>query len=160
MYSIEPKIVIASGAFDPLHSGHIEYLTAAKKLGDILVVAVNSDHWLIKTRGTYFMPWTERAAIIKALKPVNDVIAFDDSDLSATSAIRIVKQQYPNSYIVFANGGSVTPDDIPEKTEKGINFEFGVGSDSSESSVSILRRYAQYTRNILDLESVPFKGYT
>ena len=45
------KVVIASGGFDPIHSGHIQYLLEAKKLGDILVVALNSDEWLIKKKG-------------------------------------------------------------------------------------------------------------
>ena len=44
------KVVIASGGFDPIHSGHIQYLLEAKKLGDILVVALNSDEWLIKKK--------------------------------------------------------------------------------------------------------------
>ena len=45
------KIVVVSGGFDPIHSGHIEYLKAAKACGDYLVVAVNSDSWLIKKKG-------------------------------------------------------------------------------------------------------------
>ena len=51
------KVVIASGGFDPIHSGHIQYLLEAKKLGDILVVALNSDEWLIKKKGKEFMPF-------------------------------------------------------------------------------------------------------
>ena len=44
------KVVIVSGGFDPIHSGHIQYLLEAKKLGDILIVALNSDEWLIKKK--------------------------------------------------------------------------------------------------------------
>ena len=51
------KIVLVSGGFDPLHSGHIAYFQAAKKLGDKLVVALNSDEWLIRKKGKAFMPW-------------------------------------------------------------------------------------------------------
>ena len=43
------KIVVVSGGFDPIHSGHIEYFKAAKLLGDKLIVAVNSDQWLVNT---------------------------------------------------------------------------------------------------------------
>ena len=45
------KIVVVSGGFDPIHSGHIEYFKAAKKHGDNLVVALNSDQWLKKKEG-------------------------------------------------------------------------------------------------------------
>ena len=44
------KVVIVSGGFDPIHSGHIQYLLEAKKLGDILIVALNSDEWLIEKK--------------------------------------------------------------------------------------------------------------
>ena len=59
------KIVVVSGGFDPIHSGHIEYFKSAKKLGEKLVVAVNSDEWLINKKGKFFMPFSERANIIK-----------------------------------------------------------------------------------------------
>ena len=48
------KIVVVSGGFDPIHSGHIAYLEEAKKLGDTLIVALNSDDWLIKKKGKFF----------------------------------------------------------------------------------------------------------
>ena len=49
------KIVVVSGGFDPIHSGHIAYLEEAKKLGDKLIVALNSDDWLIKKKGKFFV---------------------------------------------------------------------------------------------------------
>ena len=55
------KIVIATGGFDPLHSGHINYLKEAKKLGDQLIVGVNSDEWLERKKGKSFMSWKERS---------------------------------------------------------------------------------------------------
>ena len=48
------KIVIVSGGFDPIHSGHISYFKAARELGDIVIVALNSDRWLINKKGSYF----------------------------------------------------------------------------------------------------------
>ena len=44
------KIVVISGGFDPVHSGHISYISEAKKLGDKLIIALNSDDWLIKKK--------------------------------------------------------------------------------------------------------------
>ena len=61
------KIVVATGGFDPVHSGHIRYLEAAKDLGAYLIVGVNSDDWLVRKKGRSFMPWHERAAIVEAL---------------------------------------------------------------------------------------------
>ena len=68
------KVVICTGGFDPLHSGHIEYFRAARELGDKLVVGLNSDNWLARKKGRAFMPWEERASIIAALHNVDRVI--------------------------------------------------------------------------------------
>ena len=78
------KTVLVTGGFDPLHSGHIEYFKAARELGDYLVVGVNSDDWLTRKKGKAFMPFEERASIIKELKCVDKVIGFNDDDDSAS----------------------------------------------------------------------------
>ena len=61
------KVIVVSGGFDPLHSGHIAYLKSAKDLGDQLIVALNSDEWLINKKGKFFMPFNERKAFIENL---------------------------------------------------------------------------------------------
>ena len=76
-------IVLVTGGFDPIHSGHINYIKEAKKLGDILVVGVNSDDWLTRKKGRPFMPLSERAEILRNIVGVDFVIDFDDSDGSA-----------------------------------------------------------------------------
>ena len=53
------KIVLATGGFDPIHSGHISFLKEAKELGDMLIVGLNSDEWLERKKGKCFMPWNE-----------------------------------------------------------------------------------------------------
>ena len=58
------KIVLITGGFDPVHSGHLEYIKSACELGDTLVVGVNSDEWLTRKKGQPFMPLSERKAII------------------------------------------------------------------------------------------------
>jgi len=134
-------IVVATGGFDPIHSGHIYYLRSAKSLGDRLIVGVNSDAWLGRKKGQAFMPWSERAAIVGNLRMVDEVVEFDDWDGSARHAVKIVRDRYPNAHIIFANGGDRTQQNIPEMDvlDPNIEFQFGVGgSDKSNSSSWIL----------------------
>ena len=99
------RVVVVSGGFDPIHSGHILYLLEAKKLGDILVVALNSDEWLQKKKGKFFMPFHERESIIKNLVMVNEVISFEDDEQgSCCNALEKIKIDYPNDEIIFCNG--------------------------------------------------------
>ena len=77
------KIVAVSGGFDPIHSGHLAMLRQAAAIGDKLVVGVNSDAWLTRKKGKPFMSIHERKAILLAIKWVDEVWEFDDSDGSA-----------------------------------------------------------------------------
>ena len=131
-------IVLVTGGFDPVHSGHIKYLQAAKELGDRLIVGINSDPWLGRKKGQAFMPWSERAEIIKNLRMVDEVIEFDDWDGSARHAIRLVRNQYPHAKIIFANGGDRTNQNIPEMDidDAKVEFRFGVGGTNKANSSS------------------------
>ena len=130
------KIVLVTGGFDPLHSGHIEYFKAAKQLGNLLIVGINSDAWLARKKGRAFMPAVERKAIIENLHQVHKVIEFDDSDSSAIDAIRQVKEMFPRDKVVFANGGDRTKDNIPEMVFEDVEFVFGVGGENKANSSS------------------------
>lgn len=132
------RIVLVTGGFDPLHSGHIEYFKAARQLGDILVVGVNSDAWLQRKKGRAFMPLLERTAIIRELDCVDFVIDFDDHDGTAKHAIQMVRQSYPREEIVFANGGDRTDKNIPEMdvADNNVKFVFGVGGFNKMNSSS------------------------
>jgi cytidyltransferase-like protein len=131
-------IVLITGGFDPLHSGHIAYFHAAKKLGDILVVGVNSDAWLTRKKGSPFMPYKERASIIRNIVGVDFVIDFNDADGSAKHAIQMVRSSYPQDKIIFANGGDRTQSNIPEMDSgvDNIEFVFGVGGEDKKNSSS------------------------
>lgn len=132
------KIVLLTGGFDPLHSGHIAYFKAAKQLGDILVVGVNSDAWLTRKKGAAFMPYMERATIVRNIVGVDFVIDFDDNDGSAKHAIQMVRQSYPQDKIIFANGGDRTSKNIPEMSivDENLEFIFGVGGEDKKNSSS------------------------
>lgn len=145
------KVVLVTGGFDPLHSGHIEYFKAAKALGDHLVVGVNSDDWLSRKKGKPFMPFEERTAIIKELACVDEVIGFDDSDDSACSAIMQVLSTKGSKWkLIFANGGDRKNSNTPEFKTYGnshdVTFAFGVGgNDKKNSSSWILKEWSQPT---------------
>ena len=130
------KIVICTGGFDPIHSGHIALLKEAKNLGHALAVGLNSDEWLRRKKGHEFMPWSERSAIIENLKMVDIVFSFDDSDGSAIDAIKRVKEVYPDDELIFANGGNRTKDNIPEMIFDDVEFVFGVGGEDKKNSSS------------------------
>ena len=140
-------IVLVTGGFDPIHSGHIAYLKDAKKLGDKLIVGVNSDQWLTQKKGSPFLPIEERIEIVSNLSVVDKAIEFNDDELnSASDAIQKVIDQYPDNKIIFANGGDRTSDNIPEmekfKNNNNVEFEFGVGGDFKKNSSSwILEDY-------------------
>jgi cytidyltransferase-like protein len=132
------RIVLVTGGFDPLHSGHIAYFKAAKQLGDLLVVGVNSDSWLTRKKGMPFMPFDERMNIVKNIKDVDYVLEFNDDDNSAKHAITLARQTWPNYQIIFANGGDRTNKNIPEMdlVFDNLEFVFGVGGFNKLNSSS------------------------
>lgn len=141
------KIVVVSGGFDPIHSGHISYFKSAKELGGKLIVALNSDAWLIKKKEKFFMPFEERKIIIENLSMVDEVIDFDDDEFgSASQALIKIKGFYPKDEIIFCNGGDRTKDNIPEMQIKDILFEFGVGGEDKKNSSSWILKDYQYDK--------------
>jgi len=140
------KIVLVSGGFDPLHSGHIEYLNSAKELGDRLIVGVNSDAWLTRKKGRPFMPITERTNVIRALSMVDAVVAFDDDYDADGSCRRFVEDScwnYEEDEVLFANGGDRTDSNIPEMqvVAENLSFAFGVGGENKANSSSWILDY-------------------
>jgi len=140
------KIIIVSGGFDPIHSGHIAYFKSAKSFGDKLVVALNSDSWLENKKGKFFMPFHERKLILESIDCVDEVIDFADDEMgSATNALIKVKEIYPNDDIYFANGGDRGRENTPEMSVNNVKFIFGVGgNDKKNSSSWILKKWQYY----------------
>jgi len=135
------KIVLVTGGFDPIHSGHIHYLNDAKKLGYKLIVGLNSDEWLIRKKGKNFLSIEERKIIVENLKPVDYVISFNDEDGSACDAIEKILSDTLDT-VVFANGGDRNNQNTPEyrkyKKHPNVEFVFGVGGNKINSSSKIL----------------------
>ena len=138
-------VVLATGGFDPLHTGHIKLFKEAKKLGDFLMVGVNSDEWLTRKKGKPFMPMSERKVIVGELKVVDNVLEFDDSDDSACDAIQHILD-ISDWDVVFVNGGDRTKENIPELDRflghDRVNFAWGVGGhEKTNSSSWILKQW-------------------
>ena len=134
------KIVLVTGGFDPLHSGHIEYFKEARELGDELHVGLNSDEWLTRKKGRPFMPFKERLAIIQQLSMVDNILSFDDSDDTVCEAIKRLKPTY------FANGGDRGRSNTPEQSvceELGIKLLWGIGGEEKLDSSSELAKKAR-----------------
>ena len=140
------KIVVVSGGFDPIHSGHIQYFKSAKEIGDKLIVALNSDKWLEHKKGKFFMPFEERLAIVSSINFVDEVVDFeDDNKGSCINALEKIKKEYPNDEIYFANGGDRNNSNIPEMSVDGIKFLFSIGGDDKKNSSSwILNKWQYY----------------
>jgi cytidyltransferase-like protein len=129
-------IVAASGHFDPLHLGHIEYLKKAKSLGDKLIVIVNNDGQTILKKGYEFMPLNERAEIIKSLKFVDEIFVSIDEDKTVCRSLASVRPD------IFAKGGDRFSSEIPEGPickELGIKIVDGLGDKIQSSSELVAR---------------------
>ncbi len=134
------KVSIVSGGFDPVHSGHINLMLAARELSDSLIVLLNSDEWLSRKKGRPFMNFFERKMVLENLWFVDYVLDFDDSDNSAVDGLEKVVSMYKQKDdLYFCNGGDRNSlDDIPEKGVAGVQLKFGVGGDTKINSSSKL----------------------
>jgi len=141
------KISVVSGGFDPIHSGHISYINAAKQFGDYLIIALNSDEWLRQKKGKEFMPFEERKSILENIKNVDEVLDFEDDDLgSCIKALEKIKMKFPADEIIFCNGGDRGKENIPEMSVDGITFEFSVGGDDKKNSSSWILKNWKYDK--------------
>ncbi len=130
---------IVSGGFDPIHEGHISMIKASVQDSDGVIVLLNSDAWLRRKKGKNFYELHTRKIILENIKGVIDVLDFDDTDNSASDGIRKVRKKYPNSRLVFANGGDRNKENIPETEackECGVELAFGVGGNTKANSSS------------------------
>ena len=133
------RTVIATGGFDPLHSGHIDYFKAARELGDRLWVGLNSDEWLTRKKGQPFMHYRERLSIIENLQMVDKVIPVvnDHEKDDATGAI-FYASTIGAQDIIFVNGGDRNAMNCVEedfyKHSTNVRFVYGVGGDEKANS--------------------------
>jgi rfaE bifunctional protein nucleotidyltransferase chain/domain len=135
------RISFANGCFDVLHAGHVRYLQAAKRQGDVLVVGINSDRSVsaLKGPGRPLLPAPARAELVAALEPVDYVIIFDEPTAEA-----MLSELRPD---VHCKGPDYTTETVPERAlakRLGIAVAI-VGDPKNHSTRSLLadiaRRY-------------------
>ena len=151
-------IVIASGYFNPIHKGHIEYLQKASELGDELMVIVNSDLQVGVKGSKPFMDQSERSAIINAIKGVDGFMIGIDEDGTVCKSIEFLvksyrdKRYFDSAYefpedceFIFAKGGDRKIGEIPEKKIcdfLGVKIVDGLG-EKIQSSSELLKKVKQ-----------------
>ena len=136
---MKKKRIAVSGGFDPVHVGHVRMIQAAAQFGDVIVIC-NSDAWLKRKKGYAFMPFEERAEIIRAFTGVKDVIEADDDDGSVCETLKVLQPD------IFANGGDRFNTNTPEtQTCKKYDIEmlWGVGGGKVQSSSELVENMKQ-----------------
>lgn len=140
MAKTNKTLVIASGYFNPVHRGHIEYLTKSKELGDKLFVIVNNDKQREMKGSKEFMNEDERKLVIETLKPVDwAVVAVDRDNRQVDKSIKMIYELYKDEFqnFIFSNGGDQTEQTIAEGDicqKLGIKLVFGLGDKIQSSS--------------------------
>ena len=135
LMNIELTTVAASGYFDPIHVGHIEYLEMARALGDKLVVIVNNDAQTCLKKGKPFMPAEDRVKIVRALECVDEAFISIDNDATVCKSLKACKPH------IFANGGDRHGGNIPEaQICKDLNIQMMEGlGDKIRSSSDLIK---------------------
>lgn len=135
---MNPKAIIVSGYFNPIHKGHIEYFQNARSNGDKLFVIVNSDFQRALKGSKEFQDEKERLFIVENLRLVDKCFLSIDKDRTVVESIKMIFNQFGNEYnLAFANGGDQNNDTIPETPickELGIELIDGLGTKIQSSS--------------------------
>ena len=140
------RVVVISGFFNPLHIGHIDYISSARNFGDFLIVIVNSDEQ-VKVKGSVpFMNQDDRLRIIRNIKGVDRSVIAIDKDGSVCQTIREEFNRLQNDPffegMIFANGGDRKEGGVPEDIltdELGIRMIYNVGGEKIQSSSKLLK---------------------
>ena len=141
------RVVLVSGYFNPLHTGHLDYIEGAKSLGELLVVIVNNDEQVKVKGATEFIKQADRLRIVGAIKHVDSAIISIDSDSTICETIKELWSKYSTDPffegMIFCNGGDRKEENTPETSickELGIRCVYNVGGEKTESSSSLLNK--------------------
>ena len=147
------RVVVISGFFNPLHIGHIDYISSARNLGDFLIVIVNSDDQ-VKIKGSVpFMSQDDRLRIIRNINGVDRSVIAIDKDESVCQTIREEFNRLQNDPffedMIFANGGDRKEGKVPEdilENELGIRMVYNIGGEKVQSSSELIKKIDIYSK--------------
>lgn len=137
------KVVFTNGVFDLIHSGHVDYLSKAKKLGDVLIVGLNSDDSVKRIKGDKrpILKQEERAFILSNLKPVDYVVFFDED-----TPEKLISEIIPDILVKGADWAveKIVGKEIVENNGgKVMNIEFVNNQSTSKIIDLIVKRYSK-----------------
>ncbi len=133
------KNIAVSGGFDPVHVGHVRMILAAADIGDVVII-LNTDAWLKRKKGYVFMPWEERAEILKSIKGVSTVVPAKDYDETVCDTLTDLKEVLDLD--CFANGGDRKQKNTPEMEvceSLGIEMIWNCGGEKIQSSSDLVK---------------------
>ena len=143
------RVVVISGFFNPIHSGHLDYIKAAYELGDYLIVIVNNDKQVELKGSIPFMNEKERMHIVSAIKGVDRAVLSIDTGRSVVETLKTIYNEHSVDYfferMTFANGGDRRKDDSPEEgycNWRKIKTVYSVGGNKTQSSSKLLQNNA------------------
>lgn len=153
------KYFIVSGGFDPIHEGHIENIIESRDESDGIIVLLNSDDWLTRKKGSYFLNFSSRKIIMENIKGVMEVFSFNDDDNTVINGLELVRNKYKEDTLIFAKGGDRNNNNVPEieickKLSIEVRFQVGFavsGRHKPNSSSWILEKWCQ--RSIVNRSS-------
>jgi rfaE bifunctional protein nucleotidyltransferase chain/domain len=139
----EKKVVFTNGVFDLIHSGHVDYLSKAKKLGDVLIVGLNSDDSVKRIKGDKrpILKQEERAFILSNLKPVDYVIFFDED-----TPEKLISEIIPDILVKGADWAieKIVGKEVVEKNSgRVMNIEFVNDQSTSKIIDLIVKRFSK-----------------
>tara|TARA_R110000824_G_C14671128_1_gene619072 strand:+ start:33 stop:476 length:444 start_codon:yes stop_codon:yes gene_type:complete len=144
------RVGIISGYFNPIHTGHLDYIEGAREKCDMLYVIVNNDHQVELKGSKKFLDQDSRVRIVKALKGVHRAFAsIDDGPSVVRSISKIHKEICDDPFvdnIMFMNGGDRQGDNTPESdfcNKVGIDLVYSVGGGKTQSSSTLLQKVAE-----------------
>ena len=143
------RVGIISGYFNPIHTGHLDYIEGAKQRCDLLYVIVNSDRQVDIKGSKQFMDEGSRLRIVRSLTYVNKAMISIDEDSTVCRSIKAIHKQYCDdpflTDIFFMNGGDRSQGTVPETEvceELDIKMIYNVGGIKTESSSTLLQKVA------------------
>tara|TARA_Y100000034_G_scaffold137002_1_gene218246 strand:+ start:5754 stop:6503 length:750 start_codon:yes stop_codon:yes gene_type:complete len=134
-------VFITSGGFDPIHEGHINMLQDCTEEADVVIVLLNSDDWLARKKGKFFMNFSQRKTILESVVFIDYVLGFNDDDGTCCDGLSKVLALYPDADLVFANGGDRNSKNTPEVLfceANEIELLWSVGGEKTQSSSNLI----------------------